>query len=276
MTTFVDTTIQVERVFADAKRRARLQTLLGAEENVVACSFSRLEFKRVVIQNLALTLDYLIDEKSFWGAMNRACRLRSDRRVKMLVRILSWTGEQVEGRFQVQKGEGIDRKLTLQSESYIRNAIEYLWHWFDAQVLTVVDKTECQRAREAPRKTRTGKWDLAIHERKCATQKCRNALFIRERLPQIRKLCRELETLESSGRSITSELQIALATLQAVIKASAFYKLYDYKQCLAVGDVWIHLECAAAEIEDFVTTNYKESETLCPLLGLKMVTPEKP
>lgn len=72
---------------------------------------------------------------------------------------------------------------------------------------------------------------------------------------------------------VTKELKKALEKLTTAISTPS--TLYDYKNCLGVGDVWMHLECATSGIKDFATTNYKESEVLCPIFGLTMRQPAK-
>jgi hypothetical protein len=56
---FVDTTIQVDRVLKEQppERLAALNALLAEFNFLICSSYSRLEFKRVVIQNLALVLN---------------------------------------------------------------------------------------------------------------------------------------------------------------------------------------------------------------------------
>jgi hypothetical protein len=50
-------------------------------------------------------------------------------------------------------------------------------------------------------------------------------------------------------------------------------KAYDYKTCLRLGDLWVHLESLAGGVKPFATRNYKESQILCPILGLEMKLP---
>jgi hypothetical protein len=93
---FVDTSIQVDRFVAenDPARRAPVEALLAGFHYLFACTYSRLEFKRVVIQNLGLTLRYLVEEKSFFGAFHKANRLRQQRRGATLTNIMAWVGFQ--------------------------------------------------------------------------------------------------------------------------------------------------------------------------------------
>jgi hypothetical protein len=83
-----------------------------------------------------------------------------------------------------------------------------------------------------------------------------------------------LEQRLAGGGELTEEMSKALETIKESIADPG--KLYDYKKCLAVGDVWIHLECLAANVKDLGTTNYKESQILCPALGLEMRLPSDP
>ncbi|MBM4070491.1 MAG: hypothetical protein FJ271_16275 [Planctomycetes bacterium] len=123
---FLDTTIQVDRVLKErpAEKLAALSALLAQFDFHVACSYSRLEFKRVVIQNLSLVLDYLVEDGSFWGAMQRAQVVSGgrSRRSGTLISVLAWIGYRIDKKVEVTFGEGVDRELALRAESYIRNA----------------------------------------------------------------------------------------------------------------------------------------------------------
>ncbi|OAI47170.1 hypothetical protein AYO44_09970 [Planctomycetaceae bacterium SCGC AG-212-F19] len=270
---FLDTSIQVDRIVAQdwPDKRVPIKNLLDKFDYLATCSYSRLEFKRVVIQNLALTLHYLIEEKSFFRAMQRATRLQRSRRTSTLINIMAWVGHRVDGRAEVSVGSGVDETLTLQAESYIRNGIRSIWKKFDRSVDSVLDKTECKRATEAPRVMPSGEVDASIPESQCRSKECNNANFLRSKLPTIRKMCDELEKIKHRGGTLTDELEEALKTLRSA--EGNFDRLYDYQRCLAVGDVWIHLESLAAGIKSFATTNYKESQVLCPIFGLEMKPP---
>jgi hypothetical protein len=274
---FLDTTIQVDRVLKEQppEQLAALNALLAEFDFFVSCSYSRLEFKRVVIQNLALVLNYLCEEQSFFGALRRARAVGAirPRRASTLTSILEWVGLHVQTQIEVSLGEGIDRKLALKAESYIRNAVLFLWKRFDKSVHSIRDGTECKRATEAPRKKSSGSFDVAIHESKCKTKECNNANFFQSNLPILKALRDELQQLSNeAGKSkLNAELEAALKTIKAAM--TNLDSLYDYKTCLSIGDVWLHLESAKAGVRDFATTNYKESEVLCPMFGLTMRQP---
>jgi hypothetical protein len=94
----------------------------------------------------------------------------------------------------------------------------------------------------------------------------------------VRKLCDGLDRLESDGVELTEELKKARAEMRAAMVNSTKngtneQRLYNYKNCLSVGDVWIHLESIASNIKDFASTNYRESQHLCSLLGLNLHDP---
>jgi hypothetical protein len=265
---FLDTTIQVDRIIAEdvPDKRAAIEKLLVGFNYHAACSYSRLEFKRVVIQNLALTLHYILEEQSFFRAMQLATRIKRTRRVSTLVNIMAWVGHRVSGTQEVTPRSGIDERLTLQAESFIRNSIAYIWVRFDKSVHSVFDKTECARAREAPRVTKSGGIDASIPAKQCKQKECNNANFLRSHLPAIRRLRDELEKRETEGALLTSELIKAITVLREA--EGKWDSLYDYQKCLDIGDLWIHLESLSGGIKSFATTNYKESEVLCPLLDL--------
>ncbi len=276
---FLDTTIQVDRVLKEQppKRLAPLNALLGEFDFLVCCSYSRLEFKRAVIQNLARVLDYLCEERSFFGALQRAQAVGAarPRRASTLSSTLAWVGFQIQDQIEVTLGEGSDRRLALRAESYIRNVIPFLWKRFDKSVDSIRDGTQCRRAIEGPRKTANGSFDTAIPQSKCRNKECNNANFFQDNLPLMKRVRDRLQQLAGSAdkSKVTEELKKALAKLTAAINSPS--TLYDYKNCVGVGDVWMHLECAAAGIKDFATTNYKESEVLCPIFGLTMQQPAK-
>jgi hypothetical protein len=275
---FLDTTIQVDRILKEQppERLAPLEALLSGFDHLVTCSYSRLEFKRVVIQNLALVLDYLCENHSFFRALQKAAAVGAGRprRAATLENILAWAGFHIKGQIEVALGEDLDRKLALRAETYIRNAILYLWKRFDKSVQAVQDGTRCQRAVEGPRRRKDGSFDVAIPESRCRNRECDNANFFQSNLPLMKRVRDELDLLGAGdGEKLTDELEASRAELRAAIGNPS--RLYDYKACVGVGDVWIHLECRAAAVPDFATTNYKESEVLCPLFGQTMHNPAK-
>jgi hypothetical protein len=272
---FVDTTIQVERSVGteNPARAAATAELLSAYGFLVSCGFSRLEFKRVVIQNLALLLDYINEngEMSFFRAMQRATALRQDRRTKTLVNILAWVGYQIKGHIEVTIGDDADQALATRADSYIRNSIRSLWIWFDKKLGHVADKMECQRGREGPQLRDNGTFDVRVRETLCKNKGCNNSNFFREQLPRLRQLADSLRRIVAEGGELTGELTAAVDAIEAAIHNPD--RLYDYKNCLQLGDVWIHFESLAAKVTDFASTNIKESDVLCPLLGLNMKVP---
>jgi hypothetical protein len=58
---FLDTSVQVDRAFEGglADNKASIDALIMQYDITASCRYSKLEFKRVVIQNLALILNYL-------------------------------------------------------------------------------------------------------------------------------------------------------------------------------------------------------------------------
>jgi hypothetical protein len=274
---FLDTTIQVDRVLKDQppERLAPLKALLAEFDCLITCSYSRLEFKRVVIQHLALVLDYLREEQSYFGALLRAQAVGATRprRASTLISITAWLGLNVQGQIEATLGEGIDRQLALKAESYIRNAILFLWKRFDKSVRSVQDRTQCKRATEGPRRTTNGGLDVAIPHSKCKARECNNANFFRSNLPRLKALRDKLRQLSQAagGTKLTKELETALKQIEAgITNPSSFY---DYQTCVSIGDVWLHLEAAVAGVKDFAPTNDKESQVLCPIFGLNMRQP---
>lgn len=178
---FLDTTIQVDRVVKEKPPAllAPVEALLAQFDLLVACSYSRLEYKRVVIQGLALILNYLCNEQSFFRTIQKAQAVGGGRskRASTLVNILAWVGYQLDAQMEVTMGRGIDRELAMRAESYIRNAIPFLWKRFDKSVASIRDGTQCKRATEGPRKTANGSFDTAIPESKCKNKECNNANF---------------------------------------------------------------------------------------------------
>src|SRR5687767_5545759 len=91
---FLDTTIQVERAIGTDTRRAKvISDLMDEFRNRFACQFSRLEFKRVVVQGLSLVLNCLLesDPPSYAAAVSKLSRITT-RRSNTLENILGWVG----------------------------------------------------------------------------------------------------------------------------------------------------------------------------------------
>ncbi|HJT76147.1 MAG TPA: hypothetical protein VJ739_03005 [Gemmataceae bacterium] len=274
---FLDTTIQVDRILKAEPPAllVPLRSLLAQFDYFIACSYSRLEFKRVVIQGLGLILNYLCEEQSFFRALQRAQAVGGgrSRRASTLVSIMAWIGFRIDEQVEVILGEGIDRQMAIKAESYVRNAIRFLWKRFDKSVDSIQDGTQCKRAVEGPKPKADGSFEVSIPRSKCKTKECNNANFFQSNLPLLKRLRDELQRLsQEAGRTkFTEELDAALEHVTAAISNPS--RLYDYENCIGVGDVWLHLECVAAGVKDFATTNYKESQVLCPMMGLTMRQP---
>jgi hypothetical protein len=271
---FLDTTVIVDLIIKEHDRRdavAKINEAIGPGFRL-GCSFSKLEFKRALIQNLGLLLDYVVQE-GYTAAYQRATRFQSKRKISTLVNVLAWAGQSVDVvPTEIRAGDRFDQHLTRQAKVFLRNAIGVLWHRFDVIVNTTTDRTKCMRAREVPRQKATGSFDLTIHESKCADRTCANEDFLRSNLPKIRAVLSRLDDLASMQDGLTDELRKCRAMLQQAVADPSL--LYDYQNCLDVGDLWIHLEALAAGVINFVTTNFKESKVLCPALGLNMIVPK--
>jgi hypothetical protein len=267
---FLDTTVMVESAVGTDKRRNEIIDELKAEfPQLLACEFSRLEFKRVVIQNLTCLLNYILENEppSFCAAVAKASRVRT-RKSNTLENILAWVGMQANTKLDLTEDDTPDQLLALQSISYIRNAVMALWYGFESDLLSVGDRLNCQRAKEAPRRKATGSIDDTIHESQCRTRQCHNANFFQEQRTTFLKIADSLKALRENGVELPAELTNAENAIRAA--ATNHTRLYDYDKCLELSDVWIHLECLVAGSKDFATFNYKESQHLCPLLGLTM------
>jgi hypothetical protein len=257
----------------DDKRIEAIEKLLASHDFLMACSYSRLEYKRVVIQNLALCLRFLVEEKDYFRALQRATAQSQHRpkRVSTLVNMLAWLGWRTDGPTSTETEPDVAEELALRCASYIRTNILFLWKRIDRTVDQVADQTACARAREEPRVSSGGLVIAEIRQGQCRKRQCNNVNFFRSNFPRLRKICDELDVLEKRGAKLSSELQKARAEIHRALKDPIV--LFDYKSCLRVGDVWLHLECLVAGIKDFATTNYKESQYLCPILGLQMKQP---
>ena len=223
-----------------------------------------------MIQNLALTLQYIIEEESFFGALARTTRLQQPRRKSTLVNILVWVESKVDNIYATY--ESHDQDLRLAAESYIRNAIVATWELFDSSVHSVFDRIECKKTAEPPIRKSSGMIDASIPTSKCSNRECRNANVVRENLQLLIEIAARLNAVKADSPGLwTDELEEILAGLALAIKSPG--SPYNYKRCLHIGDLWIHLEAILGGIKHFATTNYKESQVLCPVLGLEMKSP---
>jgi hypothetical protein len=218
-------------------------------------------------------LNYLIEYKSYFLALKKATDLipYRGRKASTLINILAWLGQRIQNGTIVDAGVALDEQLALQAESFIRTNIIFLWHRFDQSVDHVTDATECARAKEPPRRTKNGNVLVEIPHGYCKKRQCNNANFFHSNFPTIRKVCESLDALRHDGVELSQELKNAREEMRLALGDPG--RLYNYDNCMSVGDVWLHLECLASGIRDFGTTNYKESQHLCPILGLNMKLP---
>jgi len=269
---FLDTTLQVDRCLSahDSARSDAVAKLLGDYNFLVSCVYSRLEFKRVVLQNIALILRYIVeaDPPSFFGALLRVSKLNyTPRKASTLANILAWIGHNIDSNVQTgEVGSNIDLVIARRAESYIRNTIKRRWLWYRRTIDSLVDRMNCQRGKEQPVENADGSIDTSVHESACKNKGCNIANFFREQMSRLKKLLADLKKAKTTNGQLTDELEDAIRSIEAAIKDPT--RLYNYNRCLELSDVWIHLESVAAGISDFGTTNYKESDLICPSLGL--------
>jgi hypothetical protein len=266
---FADTSVLVERVIGtDPSRREVIASVLTSDDYRLACAYSRLEYKRVVIQNLSLTLDYLCEEGLFSQALIRINKLQRQRRVHTLINIAAWLMSQPDrGSFDLVTERSSDELMAQKAIAILRVALKSAWRRFAHNIDTVVDALKCQRAQEQPREKAGGGYDTTVHESACRDRGCEVANFFRSQGSELKRVRRTIERLEGENR--TRELEDILETIDLALPNAS--RLYDYQTCLKMADLWIHLECLRAGSKRFVTTNYRESRVLCPTLGLEWI-----
>ncbi len=269
---FLDSSIHVGLVLEERPAQAEgLRALTKGPNFLLSCAFGRLEYKRVVIQNWSLALDFLCEEGTFSGALSRASRLQRQRRLSTLVNVLAWIHRRAgAGVIETSDDINLEQVIAQRGIAILRIAIRSGWTRFGNNVHSVVDALNCQRALEIPREKTTGSFDVTVHESLCRNKGCNNANFFRSLRPTMLRLAAHIRELPADRR--TNELLDAAQAIERA--ANNADRLYDYNRCLELGDVWHHLECLQAGVKNFGTTNYRESQILCPPLGLKMRIPE--
>ena len=195
--------------------------------------------------------------------------------------MLGWLGRSVDQAIEVRRGEGVDRQLGLQAESFLRNALRYGWKRLEHLSDSTADKLNCQRGKEPPVLGGDGSVDAHVPEGKCADKRCNVANFFLSNLPLIRKVAGQIRQLREEDRRENREEMERRATDELLTIADQFdaternpARLYNCNACLKFADLWIHLECLAAGAKDLATTNYRESQVLCPGLGIQMHLPQ--
>ncbi len=271
---FQDTSILVDRVLCkhNAVRIGAIEAMLRQYDFKMACGYSRLEYKRVLLQNFSLLLTYLTERRSFLHAFERANRnFMRPRKVSTLISILVWTGYDVNSGLQVSVGDEVDSIQAERAIAYLRNAIRTVWMTFPKLMdARPAEGTACRRAQEGPTARRDGSFDTSIRQSACRSRQCNNANFFLSRRADVRKVVIALERLGDAA--LTGELKNILKTAKRALQNANL--LYDYTTCMALGDLWVHLESVAAGVTHFATTNVKESARLCPTLSLTMVNPQ--
>jgi hypothetical protein len=272
---FVDTTIHVDRVLRkqDTQYIKGVDQICAGYDARITSTFSKLEFKNVVLMDLQCVAQWIEEEDSFVAAYGRAMQVQS-RRSKTLANIAAFVQRGVDTSIEVKKGDSLDAQLKEQALTFIYNAIEYLWLRFDHEVDSVVDNTECRRVREAPERQESGKVTVRNQRSQCRSMACNNVGVYVAQMPRLRRLVEKLRKMEASGDDrMTAELREIVSTYDFV--ASNRNRLFDFNRCVGLGDLWIHLEAVQTGAEAMITRNYKESTVLCESLNLAMVDPSK-
>lgn len=271
---FLDTTIHVDRVLRrnEPEYLNVVEAICAQYHTCVTSSFSKLEFKNVVLMDLQCVAQWIEEEDSFNAAYVRAHRVQS-RRSGTLSCIVAFVQRELDTTIELEQGDSLDVALTIQAKLYIHNAIEYLWYRFDEDFDSIVDNMQCKRVLEEPVRKASGKVEVCNHHSKCRSMTCNNVGVFQSHLTRIKGLIAALRAMQAVGDPLlTGEMVKMIEAYDAYTKNKVF--LYDWGKCVGIGDLWIHLDSIQSGSTALITRNYKESNVLCKLLGIELVLPE--
>jgi len=175
---FLETTIQIERIFG--KNREEIFKFLKDKE-LITSTYVLMEFKRTIIKDCIALYAYLKEEGSLKKTFDRLSRLRPNRSVQRILRILAILSEDCKLEYE---------KMIERLEDLIESElIEYFFY----NISQIIDKTGCWLAKEDVKKI-----DSAYYlQSSCRRDdvKCRIKEFVIENKEEFEKIYNELNKL---------------------------------------------------------------------------------
>ncbi len=263
-TVLVETTLQIERQKARGSSR-RVEAFLSGFRFTATSSYSRLEFKRAWLRDLAY-LHVKCSKCSRLEDVEEAIQESFAKHPSQRRRLnRCW---QALNSFQKRlPGSEPYNQSVFRIRMHIEEALLTAYDWWDASVTHEYTGTSCVRAEERPMKGKNGRIDCAIPD--CSPNKI--ACRIHEFFVQDQSKFDAVEELATSGKCgpCSSELSSSFECMENARRDPK--TLCDNRVCAKMGDLIIAVD--GSDMECFAANNDNEWSVISRALGKKLENP---
>ena len=251
---FLDTTAHFNRQSTRQEVREEIERLVSSVQITGTSTYSRLEFKRSFVQDLAYLHGKLREFGSLGAVFDHLSRLQPQQHRK-LSRVLVHLGK------FYQHAPGGERETVEAILLAIEANALTVMEWFDEGVDYVADGTGCVRSKDVPRLIR-GHLDVAVKNCRVEDVRCRIHRFFEENRLAFGRITAEIDSLQDVDR--TEELVATRQIIrQALINPGM---LCDDRVCRRLGDALIAVDSKG--FPSIASSNLREFRVLCAALRI--------
>lgn len=264
---FLDTTIQVGKIWGDDSHREAVKQILDQFESKISSSYVKMEFKRGFLQYVIYMYNILAESKEFKEILIRTQKLspRATHRIGGLLTALISFFESKELKVpKVYEGPISDELYSLM-ESFLRQRIETAMTSFEDGLDSIIDQTSCFLATQEPIMNGE-KFDNRTPICKKQDIKCGIVNFLIKNKEGFQRI---LQLLEKSP-NVDQELEKMKKAVEKVLKHN--HEIANRKNCWHCGDAIIAIECPSGA--KLFTTNKKHFQLLCRAINKAVISPE--
>lgn len=263
---FLDTSIQVDKIWGDASRRETIKQVLDKFQSRKSSSYVKMEFKRGFLQHIVYFYNILVKAKDFraiFVSANKLSPLQSRRIRSLITAIVSFferSGVSVSSTYHGP----ISDELYSQMESFLRQRIETAITLFEDGLDSITDQTGCFLALKEP--IMKGEIFDNTHP-KCKKHdiKCGIVNFLIQNKEVFQRI---FEVLEATP-DLDQEMQKMKNAVEKVLKYHD--EIANRTNCWHCGDAIIAIECPI-EAKLF-TTNKKHFQPICSAINKDVISP---
>ncbi|MFQ6002220.1 MAG: hypothetical protein ACE5KJ_00555 [Candidatus Zixiibacteriota bacterium] len=263
---FLDTTIQIGKIWGDDSYRQAIKQILDQFESKISSSYVKMEFKRGFLQYLIYMYNILVESRDFKEILARAQKLSSlaSHRIGGILSALVAFFDIKELKGTKTYDRPISDELYSLMESFLRQRIQTAMTSFEVGLDSITDQTGCFLARLEPI-MKGEKFDNRNPICKKQDIRCDIVNFLIENKETFKQI---LQVLEESP-NLDQELEKMKKAVEKVLKYNA--EIANRKNCWHCGDAITAIECPS-EAKLF-TTNMKHFQLLCSAIDKNVISP---
>jgi len=263
---FLDTTIQIDKIWGDTPHRHALNQILDKFESRTSSSYVKMEFKRGFLQYLVYMYNILVESKDFREIYVRMQKLSPQvtHRIGGVCCALSSFFDIKELKVPKTYDRPMLDELYLLMESFLRQRIETAMSSFEDGLDSITDQTGCFLATLEPI-MRGEKFDNRNPICKKQDIKCSIVNFLTENREAFQQI---LQILEDSP-DLDQELEKMKKAVEKILKYHD--EIANRTNCWHCGDAIIAIECPSQA--QLFTTNQKHFQPICSAINKDVISP---